>query len=99
MLAVMIIIHEHGVNLEEGSFWISTVDDVTNRQDAGIATVFEIPWVKSIFLDFVKNLADATPLGKSAGFRSGLRSRDIFVLVVFLAALDDTVNHNVLNRL
>src|SRR5256885_15738849 len=95
----MIIVHEDGLNLEKGIFCVSALDDVTNSENTGITTVFEVPRVKRIFLYFVKDLAWTSPLGKHAGFRSGLRPRDIFVFVVFLAALDDTVGHNVLHRL
>src|SRR5579864_5509555 len=94
----MKVVYKDGIDLKDGVVIVCVLDDITDRQSAGIATVFKIPRVQCVLADFIESLPWSGPLGKHRGIVSLFGPRDILILVVFLSTLNHSVGDNVLNR-
>src|SRR5213080_62358 len=99
MQAQMQLIEEHSVNFQNCAFVVSTLDNIAHGQRPGIIRIFEIPRVNRVFTDFVESAPRSPPLFERPRALRRIGTRDIFVLVVFLCALNNAVVSYVFNRL
>ena len=95
----MEVIDENGVYFQYGSLFVCGLHHIPNGQGSRITAVLKISGIKRILTQLVEDLARPTPLWKKWGRVGGLGARNVFVFVVFLAALNDSVRHNILDRL
>src|SRR5216683_3393526 len=99
MGTTMKVVHKYRINLQNCALVVSRLDHITNRKRAGIAPVLEISGIQRVLPNFIEDLPGSGPLGKNGSSVRGVCAPDIFVLVVFLAALNYSVSGNVLHRL
>src|SRR5258708_25343074 len=92
------IFNEDGIDSYRSLRLVLRFDNVPDCESTLIAGVFKVHWSEYSSANLVKNFARTRPFGKERGRLDRGRTLDILIFVVFLAALNDAVIHNILDR-
>src|SRR6266516_4037957 len=99
MRATVEVIDENRIDLQNRTLVIPPLHNITDRQGSGISAILKISWIECVLADLVEDSPGSTPRGKCRRVVSRLSTPDILVLVVFLAALNDSIGDNILHSL
>src|SRR5438270_228530 len=97
MHAAVKVIYENGIDFQYGILFVCGLYHIPDGQGSGISAVLKISRIKRILTHLVEDLARPAPFWKNRRRVGGLGARDVFVFVVFLAALNDSVRNNILD--
>src|SRR5215472_580433 len=93
------VFDESRFDTQQGVLVVLSVDDVTHGKRAEITAVPEVAGAERLQPHLVEDPALPSAVRKNTSRDSRLRSRDVFIFVVFLGAANDPVLGNVRNDL